>query len=248
MAIQQRVQLGPSIAASSANNIVTTITPTSGTALTLNGSTVSGGVATLDVPREVLLTYGNEASARTMVITGTNANGGIISQTLAVPSGASGTVATTESFKTVTSALPLGGGFTAAVTLGTNGVVPSPWQLLGTFIAPEEFVWNVVVTGTVNWTIQVTIDDLNNNKSVMGSKILGNAPIPPAILPTTGTGVFPPYGSGGSMADLIGATGNAAGYLSDVPISAWRIILNSGGTGAGDTVVATCLQAGLSPR
>ena len=78
------VSVGP-LANASANNIATSQTPTSGTALTLNGSLVVSGVAVLDKPRRVLLTYGNEASNRTLVVVGTNVSGNSITETLAVP-------------------------------------------------------------------------------------------------------------------------------------------------------------------
>src|SRR5215813_8621976 len=118
------------LGAASANAIALSQTPVSGTPLTLNGASVTAGVAVLDTQRRVLLTYGNEASARTMVLTGTNDQGAAISETLAIPSGAGGTVASYFDYLTLTAALPLGGGWTAAVTLGTNGVGSTQPQIL----------------------------------------------------------------------------------------------------------------------
>jgi len=86
--------------------------------LSYNGSLATGGVATLDSPRRILLTFGVEGSARTLVLTGTNWSGLTITETLAVPSGAGATVASVLDYATLTSALPLGGGWTAAATLG----------------------------------------------------------------------------------------------------------------------------------
>ena len=148
-----------SLTAASANNIALSQTPVSGTALTLNGSAVTGGVATLDTQRRVELAYGNEVSNRTMIITGTNDAGAAISETLAIPSGGSGVVDTNQDFFTIKSALPAGGGWTAAVTLGTNTVGSSPWYVPNTHITPFEVGASFeVTTGAVNATVEFTSD------------------------------------------------------------------------------------------
>lgn len=153
------VTVGP-LATASANNICLSQTPTSGTALTLNGSTVSGGVATLDVPRRVLLTYGSEGGARTLVVTGTDRYGNTASETLSVPSGSSGTVYTVIDYKTVTSLVPAGGGWTAAVTVGTNTIASSRPIFLDTYGWPNTML-QVSVSGTVNYTVQQSADNPN---------------------------------------------------------------------------------------
>ena len=112
--------------AANAAVIAASQTPVSGTPLAL----VGGSPVTLDSERRVLLTYGNEAGARTMVLTGTNSQGATISETLAIPAGAGGTVASVRDYLTITSALPLGGGWTAAATLGTNNVGSTMWQIV----------------------------------------------------------------------------------------------------------------------
>jgi len=114
------------LAASSANNLATSQTPVSGTPLTLTALAGTG----LDTQRRVLLTFGSEASNRTMVITGKNSQGTVISETLSIASGAGSTVATVQDFLTVSQALPLGGGWTAAVTLGTNTTGSTMWQVV----------------------------------------------------------------------------------------------------------------------
>ena len=114
------------LAASSANNLATSQTPGSGTPLTLTALAGTG----LDTQRRVLLTFGSEASNRTMVITGKNSQGTVISETLSIASGAGSTVATVQDFLTVSQALPLGGGWTAAVTLGTNTTGSTMWQVV----------------------------------------------------------------------------------------------------------------------
>jgi len=53
--------------------------------LTLNRALVSGGVATLDVPRQLLITADANDSARTLTITGTDRYGTVSTVTTAVP-------------------------------------------------------------------------------------------------------------------------------------------------------------------
>ena len=149
-------------AAGSVNYYVTSATPVSGTALTLAHTTAP------DAPlaRRILLTYGNEASARTLVLTGTSQNGDIITETLAVPSGGSGTVVSVLDYLTLTSALPLGSGWTAAATLGTvtsgtnTPVASSPLWRADDWGFPE-ITLQAVVTGTVTYTVETSLDDPN---------------------------------------------------------------------------------------
>lgn len=180
-----RVTSGP-LTAASANNIALSAIPTSGTPITLNGSLATGGVATLDMPRRVLLTFGAEGSARTLVLTGTNWSGLTISETLAVPSGGGSTVASVLDYATLTSALPLGGGWTAAATLGTNGVASSPWVRFDGWGVPQ-VVFQCVVSGTANYTVQITQDDPNSptDPISISSMTWSSAPDPNVVAAST---------------------------------------------------------------
>lgn len=213
------------LAANSANNIVTSITPTSGTTLTLNGALVTSGVAIMDKPRRVLLTFGNEGSNRTMVITGTNSDGNPIQETLAVASGASGTVSTVQDFSTVISALPLGGGWTAAITLGTSTVGGSQWVFANHLFGPMDYSWGCTTTGTVTYQIDISYGPINSNINTLGSQPLGNYPAPPTFFP---------------HATLNAKTSSADGSMT-TPFIAWRVTITSG-TG---TVSVTGIQAGI---
>lgn len=150
---------GPLVAAA-ANNIALSQTPTSGTPLTLNGSLVTGGVAVLDVARRILLTTGSEASGRTLALVGTNWAGDRISETLTIPATTVGTVQSVLDYKTLISATPAGGGWSAAATLGTSGVASSPWVRMDDYgFAPVDL--GVDVTGVVNYTVESSDDDPN---------------------------------------------------------------------------------------
>jgi hypothetical protein len=207
------VVVGPSVNAN-ASLFFAAATPTSGVALTLLTNA-------LDVPRRVLLTYGNEASGRTMLLTGTDRYGNPISETLVVPSGGAGTVNSQQDFKTLTSALPLGGGWTANATLGTSGVISSEWKVVDQQVTPTNLGIGVVTVGTVNYTIEYTYDNLNNLP-----------PLPVTKIPT----VF-------SHATIVNKTGNFDGFFN-APIWAWRLTLNSF-TNPGKAT-ATGIQAGSS--
>jgi len=206
------VTVGP-LAASNAALLAASQTPTSGTPLTLTGSQP-------DVARRILLTYGNEGAPRTLVLKGTNHTGNPISETLAVPSGAGGTVASLQDFLTVTSALPLGGGWTAAVTLGTNGVASSPWKMLDNLVTPVNLAIGVVISGTVNFTVEYTYDDPN------GLTYNFNQPV--LVIPT-------PW----SISALASKAANTDGTLLQ-PAKAWRLTVNSGNGSA----TATGIQSG----
>lgn len=212
------VQIG-NLAAANAALFAASQTPVSGTPLTLTGSAA-------DQARRVLLTFGNEASNRTMLITGKDRNGNTISETLAVPSGAGATVQSLQDFLSITSALPLGGGWSAAVTLGTNGVASSAWQQINREITPIQIGLVVVVVGTVNFTIEYTYDDFLNP--------LGNAPAIPTVFSLTALAAK-------AVTTDVGAAGAPA--INGNVITGWRITNNSGGL-AGATSTATAMQAG----
>jgi hypothetical protein len=216
------------LAAASANNIALSQTPTSGTKLTLNGSTVTGGVATLDQARRVLLTFGNEASNRTMVIAGTNAGGMPIQETLAIASGAGSSVFTVQDFLTVTSALPLGGGWTAAVTLGTNAIASSPWKFTNyQEWSPAQISFNLTQSGTATWSIELTNTNLNSNMNQIGGGPLGNyAPVPNVFTANSA---------------LSSQTTGTSAAVSDIPFVAWRLKILTG-TGS---LTCEAIEAGM---
>lgn len=211
-----QVTVGP-IASASANNICLSQTPNAG-ALNLNGSTVASGVAILDVQRRVLITTSGDESANSFTITGTNWSGNTISQTIA---GANvGTSATTISFKTVTS-VTIANNAAAAVTVGTNGVADSPWVRFDDF-GPNYISVNCVTSGTVNYTVQTTLDDPNN----------------PATPVAVGSMTF----QSALDTNLVNQSSSKSGGITYAPTFA-RVVLNSG-TGS---VTGTFLQSSNGP-
>lgn len=196
------LQVGP-LVAGAANNIAQSQSPGAG-AITLNGSTVSGGVATLDTARRVIITSGGNDSAITFTITGTNWSGNPISETLA---GANiGAAQSVLDYKTVSS-VTHSGSVAGTVTVGTNGVASSPWARL------DDFGFNGVdlqidVTGTLNWTCEQSDDDPN--------PVLPMTAVPPASM----VWITP------DSTNLSSKTASARDSLSSTP--AWlRITANS---------------------
>jgi hypothetical protein len=91
--------------------------------LTITGAQATGGVATLDVPRNVTLTAATtNHSARTFTVTGTDEYGAALVETIAGPN--ANTVAGVKAFKTVTQVAVDG-------AIATNGVSVGFGDLLG---------------------------------------------------------------------------------------------------------------------
>jgi hypothetical protein len=203
------------LAAAVANGIVLSTAPPLGV-VPLTGSKVVNGVAVLDQARQIAFASTGNNSNTTFTITGADAWGG--TQSEAVVGGNIATVVTTKNYKTVTS-ITSSAASVAGLTVGTNSspaITSSGWVRFDT--------WNmagvalqVTANGTVNYTVQQTLDD-------------PNSPTDP-VLPANVTWVAHPD------ATLVGATTSLQGNYAYTPTFA-RVLLNSG-TG---TVTATFIQ------
>lgn len=111
-------------AAGAANSVATSQSVGAGATFTLNGSLASGGVATFDVPRNVVAAW---TTTSVLTVRGTDAYGRSITE-----SSASGTsFAGKKAFKTITSVTS-----SASITLatvGTGNVLGLPYCLAGKF-------------------------------------------------------------------------------------------------------------------
>lgn len=129
-------------------------------ALAINGSLASGGVATLDTQRRVALQSVGNDSGITFTIKGTNGAGNGITEVLT--GGNATTVTSNLDFKTITSIVPSGATATT-VAAGTNGFGSSQWWTLDQWVAPFTVGLAVeVASGTATFSIQHTYDDPNN--------------------------------------------------------------------------------------
>jgi len=209
-----RVTVGP-LAAASANAICLSQTPTAG-ALTLNGARVSGGVATLDVARRVLITCTGNESTRSFTVTGTSRSGVIQSETITGPNAT--TAQSVLDYQTVTR-ITISGNAANALTVGTSGVASSAWVQFSSW-ADAQISIQCTVSGTVNYTVQQTLDNTNNP----------SAPMEPSAV----TWLNHPDPA------LVGATISVQGNYGYSPVFA-RVTLNSG-TGS---VTTSFLQSGV---
>jgi hypothetical protein len=131
---------------------------TTDVALTLNGVLVTGGVAFLDVQRQVELESAANLSAINYTIVGTDEQGRIISETIVGPN--VGVSATSLDFLTVTSITPDGtdAGLMEGGTNALGGSIPIP---VDQGVTPTNI--GLGVTGFVvaaDVTVQHTFDDI----------------------------------------------------------------------------------------
>ena len=149
--IQQIRQLD----AADPNGIFLDQNPAAGVALTLNGAFVTAGVATLDVQRVVELESAADMSGITFEIVGTDEQNRPITETIVGPN--AGTSATLLDFFTVTSITP-SGTIGSDVEGGTNAIGGSIIIPVDKNVTPTSIGLALIITGTVNVTVQHTFD------------------------------------------------------------------------------------------
>jgi hypothetical protein len=193
------VTVGP-LTASSGNNIALTQTPGAAGNLTLNGSTVSNGVAVLTAAQAITLT--STDSTHTATIFGTSWAGDPISETVAL----NGTAVTSVlSYKTITR-ISVNAALTAAITVGTSGVGGSPWVRFDEWASAQVAI-QCDTSGTVSYTIQQTLDDPNSPTN----------PVAPNLVTWVNS----------SDTNAVNATGPIQSNYAFAPTFA-RVLLNSG--------------------
>lgn len=211
------VTVGP-LAAASANNIALAQSGGGAGNLVLNGNLVSGGIATLDVPRTVLITTTDNESSNKFTLQGTDWAGSAITETITGPNNTTG--ASVLSYKTITKILN-SANITANVTVGTTTTAYSQWVRFDDWAFPK-ISKQVTVTGgglAGNFTVQQTMD--NPDTLLPGGKDPANV-----------TWFSDPD------TNFVGQTGNVQGFYDFIPVWA-RVYLNSGNA----TVTAIFQQA-----
>lgn len=204
------------LAAAAANNIALSQSPAAG-AITLNGSTA--GV--LDTQRRVIIVSGGNDSGITFTVNGTNQAGFPISDSFAGTN--AGTAQSNLDFLTVTSVTHTGS-VASTITIGTNTVGSSLWQIINWNAVPTNLSIAVEVrVAPANFTVEHTYDDPNILPMTGGLNAAGKA------FPTP----WPDIAINGATATIETAY--------QLPILAWRLTTNSG-TG---TLVCRALQSGL---
>ena len=195
------VTVGP-LTAPNATNVRTASGVSAAGAVTLNGSLVSGGVATFDTARRVLFTTTADETTKTVTLVGTNGSGNAIGETITLVN--TSTVASVLDSKTLTSVVA-SAALTGNLSIGTNGVAGSAWVMCDPWALPPIGV-QVAPSGTVNYTVQITYDDPNSPTN----------PVDPALVNWSST----------ADTNLVAKTALAIGSLTNTPAYV-RLLLNS---------------------
>lgn len=151
-----QVTVGP-LASASANAIALSQSVSGAAAVVLNGALATGGVATLDEPRRVLITSSASDVGITFTLVGTTFTGSPVTEVL---TGGAVTAASVTDFATLTS-IRTSGSTAGTITVGTNGVAGSSWVSLDPWSQGNTAI-QTVVSGTANYTVQQTLDDPNS--------------------------------------------------------------------------------------
>lgn len=201
------------LATADADGIAQSQKPLAAGALTLNGALVSGGVATLDTQRRVVIGSDADDSGRTFTITGTNGAGNPITESLDGPTAADD-VYTVLDYLTVTS-VTIDAAAAGNLTVGTNGIGSTAW-INTNFM---DWIWCLAIAcscdGSSNYTVEHTYDDI--------TQIQTNLPYGWAITPASNV---PPKAWENPV--IANVTGNNEVRYQDWPIQAFRLRINSG--------------------
>ena len=160
--IQQTIN----IAAATSNGIVTSTKPEDGVDLTLNGSLVSGGVATPGYPTQVSFASNSNLSTVLFTVYGTGTDNNPLAEVITGPNNA--TVTGTKTFKTVTRiAVATASTFstervvagTAAVGIGTGN-----WWPLDIYTPNQvsTISCNILASGSATYSVEYTNEDIWN--------------------------------------------------------------------------------------
>lgn len=212
------VTVGPLVAAN-ATNIRTASGVGGAGALVLNGTTVSGGVATLDKARRVLITSVGNDSGITFTITGTDINGNVQSEVLTGPNAT--TAQSVLSYKTVTS-IVASGASAGNVSVGTSGVADAMIVRLDDWALQRAGLQVNVSAAGANYTVSFSDDDPNSPTN----------PVATALMNWINS----------SDAGVVAASTNKQSVVDPVTLFA-RLTLNSGTGSATMTIV----QMGAPP-
>lgn len=212
------------------NGVCLSQTPAAAGLLTMNGSLVSGSVATFDVARRVGITSAGNDSTVVFTVTGTNRWGATISDTATGANGA--TVASTAlDFKTVTR-VRTSAATANAIIVGTTATGSTEWQNLDTM--RPMFAASVAVSiasGSCTYTVEHTYDDPN----AVGTTLVA----PPENYSIEAQSNKPPLAWANTTLNGLSVAGEA--QYANWPVFAIRLTITAG-TGK---AVMQAIQAGL---
>jgi len=144
------INIAITMAVSDPNGISLSQTPGGAGDLTITGALASGGVATMDYARHVLITSAGNDAARTYTITGTDRYGNAMTETIN-PGPNVGTVTGSKNFLTVTQ-VAIDAAAVGANEVGTADSLDSKWIPLNHHVPEFNVGINCAVSSDINAT------------------------------------------------------------------------------------------------
>lgn len=200
------VNLAITLAAAAANNIALSQSLLTAGNVVLDGALVAGGVATLTsagAARQVIITSASDDTGITFTLYGTNATGNPISESFA---GASGGVATSTLYYRTITRIAASGATAGDITVGTNGVGVTRVANIDTALNPGNATVVINVTGTVNYTLQWTVDDIQGTPAWNSDPVLATVATSGSTsyaMPISGVRILVNSGTGAIAATLL---------------------------------------------
>jgi hypothetical protein len=223
------------LAASNASGVSLSQTLASAAALSLNGTLVSGSIATFAQACRVAITSAGNDSSITWSIVGTDRYGNPQTET-SLTGGNSATSYTQRDFLTV-SAITSSGATASGVQAGTNGVGSTPWFIKEFGSVGTLGVAILMATGSnATGTFEITMDDPN------AAQAAGLLPYQPSVEPQSNVPPQP-----WAVPGLTNISGSYGPAQVSVPMFAWRWTNYSGTSSTIVQVIETTwLQEGKS--
>jgi len=186
-------------------------------------------VATLDIPRQVVITPASDETGRLFVVEGTNRKDNY--QVEAIKGGNAAATETVQAFKTITD-VRVDGDTAGAVEVGTGTKVRSNWFVLDYMALPFEvaLALQVSLATSPDFTVELTLSDITRRQ--------GNLADPVDIRDDFDL-IYPPF-IASDHDTLANVTTDATGNI-DFPVRALRLLSNTAFTV--DTVSLEVIQA-----
>lgn len=215
------VVVSKALVAAQAGGVAAGQTVAVGANAVLSGVLVTGGVATMDTQRRIIITSSGDDSTRTVTIFGTNDSGAAMQDTVALTN--AGTAVSNLDFRTVTRVRNNGPGTTTTIVIGTNTTGSTQWFMPNYHMAPFELEIDCVVSGTVTFSIEYTMDDFWTPPNQVG--VPWPAAGVPVVRPTS-----------------VAAATTSQSLRLNIPVRGWRTTITAG-TG---TLATEAMQSGIS--
>lgn len=148
--------LGP-VAAAVATAVAAAQNPGGAGNLVINGTLAAGGVATLDLPRRVVIAAVGNESGRTFTITGTDRRGAVQTESIVGPA-AGASVTSLKDYKTVTQVATDGAG-SGNISVGTGQTISSQWIPVDRYNSEDLGLTVEVGAVAPTYTVESTLDD-----------------------------------------------------------------------------------------